>query len=345
MPSAINQSKSDDRATETAAKAPAPPPLCRIEPIEETRFLFIDDFQQVRIDHGEKPAERAVFRKQHGVAKAKVTVVPQCPADFRVGIWAQGPFDAWIRWSSDIPPSTPDQNNNTLGFAIKLFGVAGRTLAADDPLSTTADLLFQNSDIFFVDNVSDMCAFSRDFGSFTANHKRTLQVIAEMAKEERSLLEARYSSTLPYALGDKFVKYRLIAETPPAANQPPPSASPNYLAEDLKARLQNAAVSFLIEAQVFVDDSVTPLDRATVRWEESVAPFVTVARVDIAAQDIGADGQAAYGESLAFAPWRTLHENRPLGSIADARRVTYPSSSSLRRSLNGQPMGEPRQPR
>jgi len=82
-----------------------------------------------------------------------------------------------------------------------------------------------------------------------------------------------------------------------------------------------------------------------VRWEESIAPFVTVARVDIAAQNIGADGQAAYGESLAFAPWRTLHENRPLGSIADARRVAYPSSSALRRSLNGQPMGEPTQPR
>ena len=85
MRSAINQTMSSDRGAETAAKAPALPPLCRIEPIEETRFLFIDEFQKVRIDHGEKPAERAVFRKQHGAAKAKVAVVPQCPADFRVG--------------------------------------------------------------------------------------------------------------------------------------------------------------------------------------------------------------------------------------------------------------------
>jgi hypothetical protein len=138
------------------------------------------------------------------------------------------------------------------------------------------------------------------------------------------------------------VKYRLVAASPAAQNQPP-GASPNYLAEDLKARLKAGPTAFLIEAQTFVDDSVTPLDRATVRWEEADAPFVTVARVDIASQDIDADGQAAYGESLAFAPWRTLHENRPLGSIADARRVAYPSSSALRRSLNGQPMNEPRQ--
>ena len=46
----------------------------------------------------------------------------------------------------------PDQKNNTLGFAMKLFGVTGPTLATDNPLATTADLIFQNSDIFFVDN-------------------------------------------------------------------------------------------------------------------------------------------------------------------------------------------------
>jgi hypothetical protein len=178
-------------ASPAAPKAATLPPLCHVEPIEETRYLFVDQFQLVRINNGEKPAERAVFRKQHGVAKAKVAVVPQCPADFRVGIWAGGPYDAWIRWSSDAPPDTPDQKNNTLGFAIKLFGVSGRTLAGDDPTSTTADLLFQNSDIFFVDNVRQMCAISNDFDGFTANHKRSAQILQEMAKQETSLLEAR----------------------------------------------------------------------------------------------------------------------------------------------------------
>jgi hypothetical protein len=117
------------------------------------------------------------------------------------------------------------------------------------------------------------------------------------------------------------------------------------LAEDLKRRLKGGPAAYLLEAQRFVDQSVTPIDRATVRWDETIAPFVTIARLDIDAQDIDAPGQAAYGESLAFSPWRTLHENRPLGSIADARRVAYPSSAALRRSLNGQPMQEPKAPR
>ena len=44
-----------------------------------------------------------------------------------------------------------------------------------------------------------------------AVHLRSSQILKEMAKVENSLVTARYSSTLPYALGDAIVKYRLIA--------------------------------------------------------------------------------------------------------------------------------------
>lgn len=321
------------------------PPRSVIEPIEDIRASFIDDFQKVRIARGEKPAERAVFRKQHGVAKGQLSVVAACPLEFRVGFWAAGPYTVWMRWSSDAPPDTPDQNNKTLGFALKLFGVAGPTLATDSPLASTADLIFQNSDIFFVDNARDMAAISSgtEEPGFTAVHLRSTLILKEMARVERSLLTARYSSTLPYALGALIVKYRLIAEKPFEAD--PPGMSPNYLAADLRKRLAAGPASFLIEAQTFVDDSVTPIDRATERWEEAVSPFRTVARLEIPAQNIDQEGQAAYGESLAFSPWRTLRENRPLGSLADARRIAYPASAAVRRSLNGQSMEEPDQPR
>ena len=321
------------------------PPRSLTEPIEDIRASFIDKFQKKRIEHGERPAERAVFRKQHGVAKGRLTVSDTCPAKFRVGLWAGGPYDVWMRWSSDAPPNVPDQKNNTLGFALKLFGVKGPTLATDNPLASTADLIFQNSDIFFVNDAHEMAAISSDEEgeAFTAVHLRSKLILDEMAKEERSLVAARYSSTLPYALGESIVKYRLIAAEPVQTEAP--GSSPNYLAEDLKKRLKAGAVSFLIEAQSYVDDSVTPIDRATERWEEKTSPFVTVARLDIAAQDIDQAGQAAYGESLAFSPWRTLYDNRPLGSIADARRIAYPASAAVRRSTNGQSMQEPDQPR
>jgi hypothetical protein len=313
-----------------------------VEPIEDIRTSFIDDFQKVRIARGEKPAERAVFRKQHGVAKGQLSGVAARPPEFRVGLWAAGPYTVWMRWSSDAPPDIPDQNDNTLGFALKLFGVAGATLAIDNPLASTADLIFQNSDIFFVDNARDMAAISSgtEEPGFTTVHLRSTLILKEIAHIERSLLTVRYSSTLPYALGASIVKYRLIAEKPFEADQP--GASPNYLAEDLRKRLTAGPA---IEAQTFVDDSVTPIDRATERWEETVCPFRTVARLAIPALNVDQEGQAAYGESLAFSPWGTLRENRPLGSLADARRIAYPASAAVRRSLNGQSMQELDQPR
>src|SRR3990167_11168185 len=169
----LQDAKRNDVLTADSKPEPGKPHSCLVEPIEETRYLFVDRFQKVRIDNGEKPAERAVFRKQHGVAKVRVAVANDCPGEFRAGLWASGPYDAWARWSSDAPPKTPDQKNNTLGFAIKFFGVSGPTLAADDPIASTADLIFQNSDIFFVDNVQDMCAISTDFEGFVANHRRS----------------------------------------------------------------------------------------------------------------------------------------------------------------------------
>ena len=181
---------------QAAAQLPnaARPPACHIEPIEQTRFLFVEVSRWCASKKAKSPLSAPVFRKQHGIAKAKLSVLAICPAELRVGLWARGPYVAWARWSSDAPPSTPDQENSTLGFAVKLFGVQGRTLATDDPLATNADLLFQNSDIFFVDNVHEMCAISDDDKAFEANHKRTSLILEEMKKQEFSVLHtARFS--------------------------------------------------------------------------------------------------------------------------------------------------------
>jgi hypothetical protein len=327
-------------ATVRAAALQPLPALCQIEPVEHTRWLFVDDFQLVRIQtSGEKPAERAVFRKQHGVARGVLTLDATCPAEFKAaGLWAGGPYPLWARFSSDAPPNTDDRTNQTLGLALKLFGVTGRTLAENDPTATTADLLFQNSDIFFADDAGGLCAITQDFNGYVATHRRSAAILQEMSKPEASLATTTFSSCLPYAVGAGAAKYRLRPETPSTAA---PGASPNYLGEDLLARLRVGPISYVFEAQPYLDDTVTPLDRATQRWEERDSPFLRIGRLEFSQQDIGAAGQAALGTALAFSPWRTGTENRPLGSIANARRAAYPSSAALRRSLNGQSMQEP----
>ena len=85
-----------------------------------------------------------------------------------------------------------------------------------------------------------------------------------------------------------------------------------------------------------------PLDQATVRWDESLSPPVHVADLILPPQDIDARGQAAYGENLSWNIWRVTEDHKPVGSIADARRVVYAASAEQRRNVNGVPTGEPR---
>jgi len=322
---------------------------CRQDFAENTRRLFVDVAQAKAIASGARPARRAVFRKTHGVVRAKMILDPERPASIRFGIFAAEEYDAWIRFSSDVAPTESDSSNGTVGMALKLFGILPPTLAKVDPHAPTADLLLQNHDVFFVDTGYDMCAFTqlsldgREDEWYT-QHPETKAILTAMTKREESVLTATYWSVLPYACGDRqAVKYRVSSESdgPSLA----PDADPNRLRSDLSARLFKQKADFRLSMQVPRPDANLPIDQATVRWPETEAPFTAVARIQIPAQNIRAEGQETYGDALAFSSWRVPEANRPLGSIAESRRKAYPASAAQRHYVNGQIDGEPHTPR
>lgn len=57
-------------------------------------------------------------------------------------------------------------------------------------------------------------------------------------------------------------------------------------------------------------------------------------------QDVTTRGQPEYGENFACNIWRVTEEHRPVGSIAEARKVVYAASAEQRRDANGVPTGE-----
>ncbi|CAN7769739.1 hypothetical protein LJR245_007473 [Rhizobium leguminosarum] len=330
--------------SDDASQFPSP---CVLSPRDETRRIFVDVVQKQLINLGVRPVPRPVFRKVHGVAKAILDIDTRIPGRFRHGILAQRSFPAWVRFSSDTSPTTPDSANSTIGIGIKLFGVDCRTLDEDDPDAGTADLVMQNHDRFFVDTGEEFCAFSNaavsgDFDGFLASHPETKVVLGEMAKSQTSVLSATYWSVLPYACGpEAVIKYRLqpigLVEENSAS-----ATNPDELRADLANRLVKSAAVFEFAIQPFTTDADTPIDAATRRW---MTPFETVGTLTIEAQDITQLGQAPYGENLSMNPWRVPKANRPLGSIADSRRITYRASAFQRRTANGIPNVEPRKPR
>lgn len=326
-----------------------PIPPCYDKPSEAPERLtemFVGIAQGKRIALGQRPAERAVFRKLHGVASARLDMEPHIPHELKVGVFTHHSLQAWIRFSSDTTPTSPDLLS-TLGIGIKLFGVPGPKALGDD--GDTADFIMQNYPVFFVDTAQDMVEFTyagvvaQDYPGYLAKHPKTAAILDRMEKVEGSVLTTTYWAILPFHAGEKhYVKYRLEPVTPP---ENVPNDENDYLAVDMCRRLAQRDYQFRFMVQLRTNPQTMPLDEATVEWPESESPFVHVATLTIPRQDISVRGQADYGQGLGFNIWRVPPAQKPVGSIAEARRMVYAAGADARHEANGQGLQDPPKPR
>lgn len=310
---------------------------------ERLKEMFVEMGQKTRIEKGQMPAERAVFRKQHGIAYGTFRVKQDINPEFKVGIFAGDTYECAVRFSSDTDPNSPDLHT-TLGLGLKLFGVEGPKLLGD---SNNADFIFQNIDRFFARDAQQMCSFTtagvvdRDYDSYINKHPELAEILAAMTKVEASCLSAGYWAILPFKLGDKnIVKYRLV---PDETDHGAVFNDKNYLALDLQQRLRNKSAKFRFEIQLRTNDATMPLNDAQVVWSTEESPYICIAELEFPQQDIHAIGQSEFGSILAFNIWRTLAQHEPLGSIAEARKVVYAASAEARHQANGQQLDEPDQ--
>lgn len=302
--------------------------------------MFVDLIQKRNITLGQKPAERPVFRKLHGVAFGRFEPLIGIPDNLRVGVFGcTEPLPAWIRFSSDTNPVNPDLKS-TLGIAIKLFGVGGQKAFGDQ--GTSADFILQNHPVFFVDNLREMCAFTYeavvvgDYADYLARNPATDKIIKEMAKISGSVLTETYWGILPFGAGtDQFVKYRIDPEALPLNID---QLDPNYLAADIHHRLKLGDYRFRFMVQWRTNPLTMPLDRATVEWPEDESLFVQVATLTIPRQDVSERGQSEYGQGLDYNIFRVPLEQAPAAesSIATARKTIYAASAITRHRANGQ---------
>jgi hypothetical protein len=203
----------------------------------------------------------------------------------------------------------------------------------------------QNHDVFFVDTATDMCEFTRagvvngDYDPYLRTHPNTARILDEMEKVEASVLTSMYSSGLPYGFGPKrMVKYKLLPEQ--VADSVAPTDQPIYLGPDLQRRMRAGEARFRFMVQ-FHKRGMPGAEEATKPWSEKTSPLVQVATLILPQQDIQRQGQASYGENLAFNPWHALAEHEPKGSLSAARKVVYHASAEQRRNVNGVSTEEP----
>lgn len=309
---------------------------------QRLKEMFVEMGQKTRIENGQKPAQRAVFRKQHGIAYGNFVINKDIPDQYKIGIFSGDSYECAVRFSSDTDPSASDLHT-TIGVGLKLFGVEGPKLIGG---GNNADFIFQNIDRFFTRDAQQMCQFTTagvidgDYDAYLDKHPEVSQILAAMAKEEASCLSAGYWAILPFKLGDtQIVKYRLVPEK---TYRGAPFDDKNYLKLDLQKRLRNDQATFRFEIQLRTSEDM-PLNDAQAVWSTEQSPYVCIARLHLPQQDITAIGQAEFGSNLAFNIWRTLAAHEPIGSIAEARKVVYQASAEARHQANGQQLQEPAQ--
>jgi len=291
---------------------------------------------------------RDVHTKMHGLMRAEFTVDGTVPIELRHGVFARpGTCKAWVRFSNASNDLKPDIDRDIRGMAIKLMGVPGRKLLEADADAPTHDFIVvscQNFPVATAAQTDELLAVV--MGGlwrkliYAITHLRQTWITVLAMRQFAHLLQIRYFSPVPYALGPHVVKYVVTPHFEVAAELPSDPAH-NYLRERAVAQLAQGEAIFDFAVQLQRDEASMPLDDPLQSWSLELSPPRKVATLRILQQTFDTDAIKAYGENLSFTPWHALPEHRPLGTLNAVRKTIYQQLSAFRQKANNRVSHEP----
>jgi hypothetical protein len=317
----------------------------RIDPDEDARYReYAEEMREIVRERAARAGRsgRAVHFKQHVGVEGKL-IVGELAQALRVGPFATpAKWRCYVRFSSSSNLNLHDALPDVRGLAIKLVGVPGPKLLPELEHALTQDFLFSHIPAIPFATPDEMMMLLRAATAgpllvaprllVSLGPRKLGRFLRTMARSPGlgSLATLRYYTGAPQQFGDRAVKFDLV---PDAALPGCYGKGRDARREDLITRLATRPIGFTLRVQFYVDEATTPIEDASVIWR---TPHHELARLVIPAQDIGSDrGRAIdeYVERLAFSPWHSLPELRPLGAMMRARLPTYRASMLEREAL------------
>jgi hypothetical protein len=285
-----------------------------------------------------------------GCAEATFNVLPNLPAALSKGIFATAAsYKAFIRFSGFDQET--QNNSDSKGFALKVFGVAGTKLLPGFTTDPNVDFLFnaapilpQNNETVYAASVMARTQLMGGGDRGRAALAGAYPLLVQRDAAERAGAAVSSSLNLPYYSVSAY-KYGLAAPSGAAKYRLYPCAGPetpgfntataatDYLSTDLAAKLAANQFCFLFQVQLQTNVCNQPINDLSVEWLPADSPFVTVATVNMTVQTVTNDLNLTCRHT-AFNPWRTTAEHRPLGSANRARLFAYMNAQNQRLSLN-----------
>lgn len=297
---------------------------------------------------------RDAHAKAHGCVKAEVSVLPGLDPALRQGVFAE-PGKTWqamMRLSNGNAYPQFDSIRDARGLAIKLLDVPGKQLLSDQQARTEQDFVMFSHPNFFV---SDVAEYAQNVGAqadgkkamafFPSLDPRSWQVrhlfiaLATLAPAPASPTEATYFSVSPYKFGTANAKFRVAPDPQSCPEYSLPKQNqdlPNFLRSALSQQLSTDRVDacFVLQIQRQNPQKYMPIEDTSIEWKESDAPYESVAKIRIPAQDFDTPALNLACDNQSFNPWFGVEEHRPIGGINRLRKAVYEAVSDYRHSRN-----------
>ncbi|QCX75497.1 Catalase-related peroxidase [Streptomyces sp. YIM 121038] len=295
----------------------------------------------------------SLARTQHakaalGVENARLRFHDDLPDALRGGFARPGAeYPATVRLSNASGIRQADGAADLRGIAVRV------DVSADE----SHDLLATNWPVSHAKDAREFVAFARAMAGARSRLRAALGLFVKLplavgpatATRMRRTVRAATRHAVTSLAGETYwsrgailwgdagpVRYLLRPAGGAAPGPRSDRRDPNHLRRDLEHRLAGADVSFDLCVQRYVDETRTPIEDGATDWREAVAPALPVARLTIPSQDLDtAAARAAAGrvEELAFNPWYTTDDFRPLGNLNRARKAAYEASAAHRAGL------------
>ncbi len=304
------------------------------------------EMQKTRVRDGKTP--RALHAKQHVGAVGQL-VVAQQPGSLRPALFAQpATWSVYARFSNGSGARQHDGVADVRGIAIKLVGVPGKKLIPGLEDKRTQDFLFiqvpatpfRGPDEFVsfvrIATKGKALLVPRLIGAFGL--RRALSILGGLASMPKvsSMATARFYTATPIRFGETAAKLALFPLSTAAGAS---GEGRDALRADLVSRLKAGPIEYSLRAQLFVDETTTPIEDASVVWPEAKTPFLELGRLTLSRQDVLSPRGREIDElveRLSFDPWHAVEELRPLGAMMRARSHAY-RESVLERQAAAEP--------
>jgi len=299
---------------------------------------------------------RDAHAKAHGCVKAEVQVLADLPNDLRQGVFAEAgkTWQATMRLSNGNAYPQFDSIRDARGMALKLFDVPGQQLLKDQATRREQDFVMFSHPNFFVSDVAEyrqnvaaqadgkkILAFFPGWNPLNWQVRHLFIALATLSSPPSSPTQTTYFSVSPYKFGGVNAKFRVAPDTEhcpaytvPAQNQ----ALPNFLRSALTQQLSTDRVPacFVLQIQRQDANRFMPIEDTSIEWRESDAPFETVARIKVPAQDFDTPALNLACDNQSFNPWFGIEAHRPIGGINRLRKAVYEAVSDYRHARNAE---------